>query len=68
MLYKVKATDEFGRYFEMNAKIEAGYLIFKEQADSLYSQMMSALISPILHRMGTDAYGEWSVEVDEEEV
>lgn len=66
LYYKVKATDEFGRYFEANAKISAQHLMFREQADSLYTQMMVALLTHILLRMGSEANAEWSVEVDEE--
>lgn len=66
LLYKVKATDEFDRYFEANAKIDANYLIIKEEADPVYLQMMIALLTNILLRMGADAKAEWTVEVDEE--
>lgn len=66
LLYKVKATDEFNRYFEANAKIDAQHLIIKDIADPLYLQMMVALSTSILLRMGSDAKAEWSVDVNEE--
>lgn len=66
LLYKVKATDEFNRYFEANAKINAQHLIIKEVADPIYYQMMVTLLTNILLRMGADATAEWSVEINEE--
>lgn len=66
LYYKVMATDEFGRYFEATAKIAAQHLLFKEQADSVNLQMMVALLTHILLQMGSAAYAEWSVEVQEE--
>lgn len=66
LLYKVKVTDELGRYFEANGKANASYLIFKEQADPLYKQMMEVFVANILWRMGTEVSAEWTVEVDEE--
>lgn len=66
LLYKIKATDEFFRYFEANAKIDANYLIIKDQADPIYLQIMIQLVSSMLWRMGTDVSAEWSVEVGEE--
>lgn len=67
LLYKVKATDEFNRSYESNARISANYLVLKEQADLIYLQMMVALLTDILLKMGSDAKAEWTVEVDEEE-
>lgn len=67
LLYKVKATDEFDRYFEAVAKIDAQHLIIKEAADPIYLQMMVALLTHILLQMGSAASAEWSVEVDEED-
>lgn len=66
MLYKVKATDEFNRYFEANARVSAQYLVFREQADSIYLRLMIDMLTNILLRMGADAKAEWTVEVDEE--
>lgn len=63
LLYKVSATDEFGRYFEVNAKIDGRLLVFKDQADKIYLQMTEQLVAHVLWRMGTEADAEWSVEV-----
>lgn len=66
LLYKVKAVDEFNRRYESYARIDANYLLLKDQADDLYLQMMVALLTNILLRMGSDAKAEWTVEVEEE--
>jgi hypothetical protein len=66
LLYKVKAVDEFNRHYEANAKVSGTYLVFKEQADSIYLQLMIRLLTDILLKMGSDAKAEWVVEVDEE--
>lgn len=66
LLYKVKVTDELGRYFEAHGKAHAQYLIVKNEADPLYAQMMDILVANILWRMGTEVSAEWTVEVTEE--
>lgn len=66
LLYKVKVTDELGRYFEAYGKADSQYLIFKESADPIYAQMMQTFAATILWRMGTEVSAEWIVEVDEE--
>lgn len=66
LLYKIKAVDEFNRHYESYARIDAQYLIIKEQADDIYFQMMVALLTDILLKMGSDAKADWTVEVEEE--
>jgi len=63
LLYKMKAVDEFNRYFEANFKIDGKLLIFQHEAEPLYFHMMTTLAFNILARMGTEAKAEWSVEV-----
>lgn len=64
--YVMKAEDEFGRVFDTHGRIDARYLFVKHEADALYVDMLIALATPILYRMGTDASAEWYVEVTDE--
>lgn len=68
LIYKVKVTDELGRYFEANGRAEAKYLIIKEQSDVIYQQMMETFAANILWRMGTEVSAEWIVELTEEDI
>lgn len=66
LIYTVRVKDEFGRHFEAYGRIDANYLIIKQQADPFYLQMMEQLVAHVLWRMGTEVSAEWLVEVTEE--